>query len=207
MKLLATIIAALGLAVAGAVPQGLAAPATAQRFTIVPGESSVTYRVDETLFNEGNRLQTAVGTTTAVSGQIIVDRTRPANSRIGPITIDISQFKSDSERRDNAIRQRWLESAKYPNAVFTATAIEGLPTTYQNGREIPVEITGNLKIRDVTRPTTWAVTITLNGNTLVVTGMTDIKMTDFGFDPPAIFFLKTENDVRLEFRLVANRNP
>ncbi|MBI2248265.1 MAG: dioxygenase [Armatimonadetes bacterium] len=28
-------------------------------------------------------------------------------------------------------------------------------------------------------------------------------MTDFGFDPPAIFFLKTEDDVRLEFRFIA----
>ncbi len=180
-----------------------APPAAAQRFVIVPGVSSVTYRVNETLFEEGNRLNTAVGTTTAVQGEIMVDRTRPINSRIGRITIDISQFKSDSVRRDNAIRRQWLESAKYPKAEFTTTEIKGLPDSYQSGREIPVQITGNLKIRDVVRPATFQATIRLDGNTLTVTGTTMIKITDFGFDPPSIIFLKTENDVRLEFKFLA----
>ncbi len=190
-----------------AAPGAAATPAPAapgQRFVIAPGESTVTYRVDETLFNEGNRVNTAVGTTTAVRGEIFIDRARPVNSRIGPITVDISQFKSDSDRRDNAIRRQWLESAKYPMAVFTATAIKGLPDTYETGRAVSVQITGNLKIRDVTRPTTWGATITLDGPTLTVVGSTTIKMTDFGFTPPAIIFLRTQDEMRLEFRFVAH---
>ncbi len=180
-----------------------ASPTTAQRFVLVPGESNVIYRVSETLFKEGNRLNTAVGTTTAVQGEIIVDRVRPANSRIGTITVNISQFKSDSDRRDNAIRRWWLESAKYPNAAFTVTEIRGLPDTYQDGREVPVQIIGYLKVRGITRPTNWAATIKLEGNKLTVTGSTTIKMTDFGFDPPSLTFLRAENDVHLEFRFVA----
>jgi polyisoprenoid-binding protein YceI len=182
---------------------GTAATA-AQRYVIQPGDSNVTYRVNETLFNQGNRLSTAVGTTTAVRGEVTVDRARPANSRIGTVTIDISQFKSDSQRRDNMIRQNWLESTKFPNAEFTATEIKGLPDAYQDGREVPVQITGTLKIRDVTRPTTWVSTIKLDGTTLTITGNTTIKMTDFGFDPPSIMgILKSENEARLEFRFVA----
>lgn len=182
---------------------GTAAPA-AQRYVIQSGDSNVTYRVNETLFNQGNRLATAVGTTTAVRGEITVDRVRPANSRIGTVTIDISQFKSDSQRRDNMIRQNWLESARFPNAEFTPTEIKGLPDAYQDGREVPVQITGNLKIRDVTRPTTWVSTIKLDGTTLTITGNTTIKMTDFGFDPPSIMgILKAENEARLEFKFVA----
>jgi len=62
-------------------------------------------------------------------------------------------------------------------------------------------------VRDITRPVTWIGTIKLEGDRLMVTGNTTIKMTDFGFDPPAIFFLKTENETRLEFRLIATRQP
>jgi polyisoprenoid-binding protein YceI len=182
-----------------------AVPAGTQRFAIVPGQSTATYRVDETLFREGNKIQTAVGTTSAVRGEVIVNRAQPSQSRIGPVTVDISQFKSDRERRDNAIRERWLESAKYPMAQFTVTSIKGLPAAYQDGREIPVEFTGNLKVRDITRPVTWVGTIKLDGDRLTVTGNTTIKMTDFGFDPPAILFLKTENEALLEFRLIATR--
>jgi polyisoprenoid-binding protein YceI len=186
---------------------GAATPPAAtggQRFSIVPGESSVTYRVNETFINEGNRLSTAVGVTTAVRGEVVVDRQRPANSRIGKVTIDISQFKSDSARRDNAIRDRWLESSRFPNAEFTPTSIQGLPEAYQDGREVAVQIVGTLRIRDVTRPTTFASTIKLDGTTLTVTGTTNIKMTDFGFNPPSIFgVLRAENDAKLEFKFIA----
>ncbi len=76
---------------------GLAAvpspPATdAARFAIVPAASTVTYRVGETFFT-GNRFAVAVGTTHAIQGDVFVNRARPANSRIGTITIDISTFQ------------------------------------------------------------------------------------------------------------------
>jgi polyisoprenoid-binding protein YceI len=180
------------------------APAGAQRFVIVPGESSVTYRVNETFIAEGNRLNTAVGVTTAVRGEIFVDRARPAASRIGTVTIDISQFRSDSARRDNAIRDRWLESSRFPLAEFVPTQVQGLPAAYEEGREVPVQITGNLTIRTVTRLVTFDAQVKLEGTTLVVTGRTTIRMTDFGFDPPSILgILRAENEARLEFRFVA----
>jgi polyisoprenoid-binding protein YceI len=182
------------------------APAGTQRFVIVPGESSVTYRVAETFINEGNRLNVAVGTTTVVRGEIFIDRARPANSRVGTLTVDISQFTSDSARRDNAIRDRWLESRRFPIAEFAPTAIQGLPEAHQDGREVSVQITGNLKIRDVTRPTTFASTIRLDGNTLIVVGGATIKMTDFGFNPPSILgILRAENEAKLEFHFVARQ--
>lgn|GEM_PF-6340437 len=71
-------------------PPRAGAAAAAQRFVIVPADSIVTCRVAETLFREGNRLNVAVGTTSAVRGEIVVDRAAPRNSRIGTITVDIS---------------------------------------------------------------------------------------------------------------------
>jgi polyisoprenoid-binding protein YceI len=205
IRLVAALVAATIVCGQG-MPVGAATPAGGQRYVIVPGESSVTYRVNETFINEGNRLNTAVGVTTAVRGEVVVDRAKPANSRIGPVTIDISQFKSDSERRDNAIRNRWLESSRFPNAVFTPTSIQGLPDNHRDGREVAVEIAGNLKIRDVTKPVTFASTVKLDGPTLIVTGNTTIKMTDFGFNPPSILgILKAENETKLEFRLLAKQ--
>ncbi len=181
-----------------------AAPAAVQRFGIVAGESQVLYHVAETLFLEGNRFNVAVGTTSAVRGEIVVDRTNPRNSRIGTISIDISQFKSDSQRRDNFIRTRSLESARFPTAEFTPTALQGLPATYADGQEIALQVTGSLKIRDVVRPTTFATTIKIVGTQLTGTATTTIKMTDFGFDPPSIAgILRTENEAKLEFRIVA----
>jgi len=174
------------------------------RFVIVPQDSRVIYRVNETFFREGNRLNTAVGITQVIRGEIRIDRADPRRSSIGPITIDISKFQSDSARRDNAIRERWLESARFPTAEFTTTAIRGLPAAYREGQESRLQISGNLKVRDKVRPVTFEATVKTAGDTLTGTAVTTIKMTDFGFEPPSILgILRAENDVAIEFAIVA----
>jgi len=198
-------LTALGIRPASS--EGSAAPAV-QRFVIVPADSLVTYRVAETLFREGNRLNVAVGTTSAVRGEIIVDRIAPRRSRIGPISVDISTFRSDRERRDQAIRERWLESARFPLAEFRATAVDGLPQTYREGEELRLRVTGDLTVRNTARPVTFDVTLSLTGSTLRGIGQGTILMTDFGFEPPSILgILRAENEVRLEFRFVARPAP
>ena len=183
------------------------APATApvvQRFVIVPAESQVTYRVAETFINEGNRLNVAVGMTNAIRGEIIINRGDPRQSRVGVITVDISRFQSDSSRRDNAIRGRWLESSRFPTAEFTPTEIEGLPAAHEEGKDLRLVISGRLKVRDVTRLTKFQTTLTLSGTTLSGLAATKFLMTDFGFQPPSILgILRAENEVNVELRFIA----
>ncbi len=207
-RVFGAVVLLLALTVGLSVQHGRAAPSgTAggmQRFGIIPGESQVSYRVSEVLPNQNNRPRVAVGTTPAVQGWILIDRVNPRNSRIGPITVDISQFKSDFALRDTFIRNQWLESVRYPIAEFTTRFIEGLPDAYTDGRDIALQIRGDLKIHDTTRPATFATTIKLEGNTLSGQATTQIRMTDFGFDPPSILgVLRAENDAQLELRLVA----
>ena len=201
-----TVVAALAAGVALA-----AAPAASvglERFAIVPEESQVSYHVGETFFNEDNRFYIAVGVTHGVQGEIFIDRAHPRQSRVGTITVDISQFTSDSGRRDRAIRRRWLESARYPTATFTPTAIAGLPDAIVEGQETPVRISGNLRVRDVTRPVMFSGPLKLQGATLTGTVRATIQMTDFGFDPPSILgFLKAENQATLDFQFTARRTP
>lgn len=146
----------------------------------------------------------AVGITRVVRGEVIVDRTNPAASRVGTISVDISQFQSDSSRRDNGIRGRWLESARYPIAEFVPTRIDGLPAQYAEGREIALRVTGNLKVRTEVRPTTFEASVRLTGNELRGTATAKVLMTDFGFEPPSILgILRAQNEVEIEFRFVA----
>ena len=107
---------------------------------------------------------------------------------------DISTLTSDQNRRDNAIRRDWLQSSRFPTATFKATAIQNAPASYNEGEEATFQLLGDLTIREVTKPVTFDVTATLQGDTIRGEATTQIKMTDFGFEPPAIGNILTVGD-------------
>jgi polyisoprenoid-binding protein YceI len=178
--------------------------AGAVQYKLVPGESVLQYEVNEVFLNQGNAFNKAVGRTPQVSGDVTLDPSAPQNSSLGTITADISQFTSDSNRRDNAIRGRYLESSRYPNVTFTATSIEGLPDSYQEGQELTFKISGDLTIRETTKPVTFDVKATLNSGTLSGEAVTTILMSDFGFGPISIAgILNTEDQAKVTLMFVA----
>jgi polyisoprenoid-binding protein YceI len=175
-----------------------------QTLAIVPEESQVFYTVDEQFLREGIVDATAVGVTQEIEGEIMLDPENPQNTEIGTITIDISAFESDEARRDQAIRENWLESATYPMATFEPTSLEGLPESYTEGEELNFQIIGDLTVREQTQPVTFDTVAVYDGEALRGTATTTIQMTDFGFDPPNIAnVLRSENDVLLTFEFVA----
>lgn len=177
---------------------------SATTYKIVPGESQLQYEVGEVFINENNRFAVAVGVTPQIQGEITVDPSAPQNSSLGTITADISQFKSDSGRRDNAIRTRFLESQRYPTVTFVPTQIEGLPTSYEPGQEIPLKISGDLTIRDMTKPVSFDAVVRLADGQLSGQAVTTILMSDFGFGPISIAgILKTEDQAKVTLTFVA----
>ena len=116
------------------------------------------------------------------------------------VSADISQFKSDNQRRDNAIRERFLQSAQYPIVEFSPQDIQGLPETYEQGQELTFQVSGDLTIRDVTKPVTFDVKMVGNGDTITGEATTTILMSDYGFGPISIAgILNTEDEVKVLF--------
>ncbi len=184
-----------------------AAPAAAfgpTHFVIDPAQSTVSYGVGETFLSQSNRYAYAVAVTSVVSGEIMVDFENPAASTVGEITVDISAFQSDKERRDKAIRDRWLQSSKFPLAVFSPTELRGLPQSYAPGDVFAFEVAGDLLVRDVVHATVFAVSASVEGERLSGQAVARVQMTDFGFEPPAVAgMLEAENDVDITFEFVA----
>lgn len=173
-------------------------------FKIIPGESRVTYEVGETFINQNNRFAVAVGVTTEVRGEVYANLSNPPESSIGVIEVDISQFKSDSSRRDGVIRNQWLESARYPIARFEPLRVEGLPQSYSEATPYTFRVIGNLTVKDVTREVAFDITAQLSGDTLTGKATTTLLMSDFGVGPISILgVLNTEDEVKLTFDFVA----
>jgi len=175
-------------------------------YQIDANESSVSYEVGETFFNQNNRFGVAIGVTSVISGSIQLDPAQPQSTTLGTITVDISQFKSDSDRRDRAIQDRFLESRRFPIATFTPTQITGLPDTYNAGDMLTFQVTGDLTVRETTRPVTFDVQASLNEGILGGQATTTILMSDFGVGPIQMAgVLGTEDEVKLNFIFVARQ--
>ena len=178
---------------------------------IVEGESNAQYEVDETLFNQNNKLATAIGITPKVNGEIKLDPKDPSKTQVGKITIDISLLKSDghpngngSPRRDNFIKNSFLESAKFPIVEFAPTNYEGLPTAYKTGDTLKFKMVGDMKVHDTAKPVTWDVEATYDGSVLKGRASTALKMSLFGVQPPNIAgMLRAEDDTKLALVFVA----
>jgi predicted lipoprotein with Yx(FWY)xxD motif/polyisoprenoid-binding protein YceI len=167
-----------------------------------PMASQVSYEVGE-VFLDDNRFATAIGVTSGIEGKIFIDPTNPLASLIGPIEVDISQFKSDSGRRDNKIREDFLESASFPIATFVPTQIDGLPVSYNEGDELALQITGDLTVKEVTQPVTFEAMVVGQDGELSGEATTTILMSDFGVGPISILgILETEDEVLLTINFV-----
>ena len=131
-------------------------PGVGQTFVIVAEESEARYIIDEELLGQP---KTVVGTTNAISGELTVDPANPAASLIGPIQIEAGTFATDSNRRDGAVRRFVLQTSQYQFISFTATEYVGLPNAAAIGDEIQFEVTGDLTVRDITKPAMFIVTM------------------------------------------------
>ncbi len=182
-------------------------------FEIIGAESEASYTVtvDEEFFagavqNLGKQLGffTSVGATQAISGQITLILGDQPRLIGGEFVVDISTLKSDDRRRDERILEQFLRSRLFPLAVFQPLAIEGLAGPYIDGEQVEFQMIGEMTIREVTRPVTFAVSASVTDGVLEGSARTMILMTDFDFDPPEIAgFMKAEDQVLINVVFVA----
>lgn len=181
---------------------GAPLPAGATRYAIAAG--SVARYIAREKFVNRNLPNEAVGETSTIQGELVVG----ANGAFLPsqVKVDLRTLKSDSPRRDNALRRRWLESDKYPWAEFTVTGVEGAPAQWPEGQPAQFKLVGKLKVRDREQTVTWDATATRSGKTLQLEATTAVKMSDFGITPPDIAgLLKAEDNLKLQVKLVAQQ--
>src|SRR5258708_40219087 len=130
---------------------------TQRHFQIDSSGSNVQFTLTEVLMGNPN---TVVGKTNQVAGDILVDADQPSNSQIGKLRIDARTFATDSPMRDRMIRGPILASGQnqYEYIDFVPSGITGLPSKIEAGQSYTFQVTGNMTVRDITKPVTFDVT-------------------------------------------------
>lgn len=175
---------------ATAVPQeeseaeSVESPVVGRTFVIAPEESEARFIIDEELFGQP---KTVVGTSSALSGELTVVAANPSASQIGVIQIDADTFITDHDRRNRAIRRFILQSNRHRYITFNATALTGLPAEVAVGEEVQFEISGDLTVREITKPVLFDVTLQVLSETEIQgTASTVVALETFELTIPQV---------------------
>lgn len=181
---------------------GPMASATTVRFVVAPTGNEARYRVREQLAGLSFP-NDAVGVTSAVSGEIVVDEaTGRVQANASRITVELGGLTSDQNRRDNFIRTRTLETEQYPTATLVPTEFRGLTWPLPASGTVTFELVGNLTVKGVTRSTTWNVSLNVAGTTLTGTATTSFTFADFVLTKPRVAsVLSVDDTIKLEYDL------
>lgn len=182
--------------------QTAAQPGTPVIFEINQGESQARFVIDEVL---RSRPTTVVGVTDQVAGQIAIDPTNPAAVQIGAIQVNVRTLATDNNMRNRAIKNAILQTDAYELVTFVPSEVVGLPDNAAVGASYPLQIVGDLTIRNVTRQVTFDVTVTpVAASRLEGTATATILYRDFDlFIPDSPSVDTVADEVRLELDFVA----
>lgn len=176
----------------------LCLPALAQTFEVASGEAR--YRVREELLQVG--LAEAVGTTKAVRGEVRLQGGRAS----GEFVVDLRELKSDQARRDSYLRQRTLETDRYPFATFRPKEVRGLPNPPPQSGQVPLQVVGDLTLKEVTQEVVWEGEAEFRGEEVRVFFRTGFPFEKFRLTQPRVsLVLSVENRIRLEVGLLLRR--
>lgn len=165
-------------------PAPAGAPEGVAVFQIQAAESEARFVIGEIL---GGQPNTVIGVNTAVQGEITLDLADPAASQVGTIEIAADRFVTDSNLRNRAINRFILESGAHPVITFVPNIVTGLPEAAAVGETVQLEITGDLTIREITRPVTFTAEVTLvAGDRLEGSATATIQRADFELTIPQV---------------------
>lgn len=151
-------------------------------YRVAQGDTNgfVGYRVQEQLVG-GAIEQTATGRTSDVTGSFtIMGRTVQDVT----VTADLRTLKSDREQRDNAIKDRGLESNRFPEAKFVLTQPIERPTVPAVGETVTATARGEFTLHGVTKAVEIPVEGRWDGRDVQVVGRLHIVFSDYGITAP-----------------------
>lgn len=187
MKRHHSLLAALLLFVAGA-----AAQAQPIQLRLDAAKTSVKWTLSATL-------HTVEGTFALKSGSITFDAQTGEAS--GQIVVDAASGNSGNSTRDSKMKNDVLESAKYPEIVFTPKHVSG----FAPGKEsATVQVAGEFTIHGGTHPATLTLPITIKDSHVEAQTKFDVPYEQWGMKNPSTLFLKVSNTVQVSITAVGD---
>lgn len=187
----------------------LALPALGQTFAIDSDASKVLIHVGKTGLASfaGHEHDVAAR---SVHGKVIADREDLSRSSIDVVfdaaaltVIDKGEPPEDIPKVQSEMQgPKVLDVARFPTIRFRSSNIAG---TQVSPGVYDLKVTGEMLLRRGSKIITLPLKAEFRGNSLIATGKTTLKQTDFGIEPisAGAGFVKVEDELRVEFEIIA----
>jgi polyisoprenoid-binding protein YceI len=169
-------------------------------YRIAPGDANsfVGYRVQEQLVG-GAIEQTTTGRTSDITGSFtIMDKTVQDVT----VTADLRTLKSDRTQRDDAIKDRGLESNRFPEAKFVLTEPIERPTLPEVGETVTATAKGDFTLHGVTKQVEIPLEGRWDGRDVQVVGRLHIVFADYNIQAPTSpSVVSIDDEGEMEFQI------
>lgn len=126
------------------------------------------------------------GESDKATGQIEMEK-----SSAGSITVPIDSIKTGIDMRDHHMREKYLESAKFPEAILKFKDL-----SLKEG-DSSVEIPAVFKIHGVEKPVNIKTNVHVDGKTVSAKGNFEIQLSDYGIEIPSYAGIKVADKVEV----------
>lgn len=134
-------------------------------------------------------------------GNFIIDAKNSLLS--GEVLVKVDAFGTGISLRDRHMKEKYLETAKYPEARFVAS-----PQTLPAGaEETKISLPGTLTIHGKSRPVTADATIKTSGEKVEVRSIIETKLSDFDIVVPEYAGITVADKVKIDISFTAGIDP
>jgi polyisoprenoid-binding protein YceI len=170
----------------------LAPPLAAETWTFELDPAATQVR-----FTLGATLHVVSGSLRAREGRIVLDPQTGAAS--GRIVLDARSAETGNRRRDEKMHAKILESARYPDVVFTVARVSG--TLKPTGRS-DLQLHGTLAMHGVERPLDLLATADAADGRVRARGDFRFPYLEWGMADPSFLVLRVADEVGIEIDAV-----
>jgi polyisoprenoid-binding protein YceI len=190
------------LAVSAGLAAIILAPASSAQESVIQIDSAQT-KIE---FSLGGTMHTVHGKFSLKSSAIRFD---PSTGKIGgAIVVDATSGESGNGGRDGRMHREILESAKFPEIVFTPMRMTGAVAAEGSSK---VEVSGRFRLHGQDHNVTLPIVVMADGKNLQITTHIDIPYVQWGLKNPSNFFLRVADKVGIDIeatgRVQSSGNP
>jgi polyisoprenoid-binding protein YceI len=147
----------------------------------------------------------AVGTTTAVTGGLVLNPDGSVDAKQSRIVVDLKGLTSDQAMRDGYVQRNTLQTEKFPTLEFVPTRTVGLsmPLPSAPPAQAGFQLVGDMTLHGVTREVTWNVVATFGNDAIAGRATTTLTFEMFKIAKPSLARLLSVDDeivLEIEFR-------